>query len=163
MAQAVHTNRAIVNPPQREIKRNTTQTISLMVGFVLFVLGLCGLLSPSFMGLHLSVLHSCIILAAGITLFYNGYRRNRRASFNTCLGFGVFFAALTVLGFVLGQPGQPQVGYEQPDMYLLRIIPGFQELGFLDHMLHAGLGIVLLAGAYDWYRSHKGRAPLLDF
>jgi hypothetical protein len=162
MSQTVPSGRTLVHPPQREVKRNTTQTISLMVGSLLFVLGLSGLLSPSFMGLHLSVLHSCIITAAGVTLFYNGYRRHRRAAFNTCLGFGLFFAALSLIGFVFGQPGQPAVGFERPDRYLLKIIPGFQELGFLDHLVHAVIAVVLLGGAYDWYRGHKGKRPLLE-
>jgi len=144
-------------PPRAEFKRNTTQTISLIVGFLLFVLGLSGLLTPSFMGLHLSVLHSLIITAAGLSLFYNGYRANQRASYHTCLGF------VSAAGFLFGRPGQPQVGFERPDERLLRIIPGFQELATLDHIVHAVIAVVLLGGAYDWWRGHHGKGPLINY
>jgi hypothetical protein len=146
--------RTTTHPPRKEFKRDTTQTISLIVGFVLFALGLSGLMTPSFMGLHLSVLHSLIITAAGFSLFWNGYRVNPRASFNTCLGFGLFFGFLSVTGFVFGRYGHPQVGFERADERLLKIIPGFQELATLDHTVHAVIAVVLLAGAYDWWRGH---------
>lgn len=151
------------HPPSKEFQRNTTQTISLMMGFALFVLGLSGLLTPSFMGLHLSVLHSLIITAAGLSLFWNGYRVNRRASFHTCLGFGTFFAVLSLAGFIFGRPGLPQVGLERVDDRLLRIIPGFHELATLDHMVHAVIAVMLLGGAYDWWRSHHGKGPLINY
>jgi len=143
--------------PRREFSRNITQGISLIVGGALFVLALCGMLFPAFMGLHLSLMQSSIILLAGVTLFYAGYKVNRRVAFRTCLGFGLFFGALSATGFVFGQPGRPSVGFERLDPYLIRIIPGFQELGFVDHSVHAVLAVVLLAGAFDWYRKHPHR------
>ncbi len=143
------------NPPRMGERKNVTQTISLLVGTGLFVLGLCGLLFPAFMGLHLSLIHSFIILFAGITLFWNGYKVNAVSAYITCLGFGAFFALNAMAGFLLGAPGIPTVGHTEVDPSLLTIIPNFQELGLVDHVLNSILAVILLAGAYDWKRTHS--------
>ena len=144
-------------PPQAGKPKNITQTISLVVGFVLFVIGLAGLLYPSFAGLHLSVFHSTIIAIAGGTLIYNGYKDNDRDAFLACLCFGAFFGFHAVAGFVFGRPGTPAVGYESPDPDLLRIIPNFSELGTLDHVMNGIIALVLLGGALDWWNVHRQR------
>jgi len=146
------------HPPQGEQKKYFTQTISLMVGIILFILCLCGLLFNSFAGLHLSVLNSLIIGVAGGTLFYNGYiRDNELNSFNVCVGFGLFFGILSMVGFTFGTPGTPTIGYGVYDPYLIKIIPGFAEQGQSDHVLSGVIALVLLGGAMDWYRRHQMR------
>jgi hypothetical protein len=150
-----------VHPPRRETRKNTTQTISLVVGFLLFVLGLCGILYPAFMGLHLSVLHSLVITAAGITLFYNGYKVNSHGAYYACLGFGIFFALHALAGFIFGQAGVPNVGFQRFDNLTLEIIPNYTVLGTTDHILNAILGVVLLIGAYDWRQHRLNRRSLL--
>ena len=154
MKNTVNTHHTFQNPPRMGEKKNITQTISLLVSSALFVLGLCGLLFPAFMGLHMSLLHSLIIAAAGVTLFYNGYKVNAVSAYITCLGFGVFFGLHALAGFLLGSPGVPTVGYSQADPSLLTIIPNLQELGLVDHILNSVLSVILLAGAYDWKRTH---------
>ena len=149
-----------VHPPVQQAKKNTTQTISLIVGFLLFVLGLAGLLYPAFMGLHLSVVHSLIITAAGITLFYNGYRSYSRGAYYACLGFGIFFALHAIAGFVFGVPGQPTVGFEKFDNHVLTVIPNYSVLGTTDHILHAVLGAFLLLGAYDWNQHRRNKKTI---
>lgn len=151
MPTATHSQtRSHVHPPRREKKKNTTQTISLMVGFLLFIIGLAGLLYPAFMGLHLSIFHSLLITTAGATLFYNGYKVNSRGAFTSCLGFGILFALFSLSGFIFGQPGQPTVGFQAFDPRTLDIISGVESLGTLDHILNAVIGVILLIGAYDW-------------
>lgn len=144
-------------PPQAGKPKNITQTISLIVGFLLFVTGLAGILYPSFAGLHLSEFHAVIVAIAGGTLFYNGYKDNDRDSFLACLCFGIFFGLHSVAGFVFGKPGTPSVGYQAPDPELLRIIPNFSELGTLDHVFNGIIAVVLLGGALDWWRIHHER------
>lgn len=136
--------------------KNTTQSISLVVGTLLFVLGACGLLFPAFMGFHLSVIHSLIMIAAGTILFWNGYRRDHaQHAYLTCLGFGIFFGLHALAGLIFGRPGVPNIGYEKYDEAVLRIIPNFSELATMDHILNAVLAVALLAGAYDWKRKHS--------
>ncbi len=148
---------AHAHPPEAGKPKNITQTISLIVGFVLFVIGLAGILYPSFAGLHLSTFHSTIVAIAGGTLFYNGYNDNERNSFLSCLCFGLFFLLHSLAGFAFGKPGTPGVGNTGTDPELLRIIPNFSELGTIDHVMNGIIGVVLLGGALDWWRIQHER------
>lgn len=143
-----------VHPPEQGSRKNTTQTISMVVGFMLFCLGLCGIMFPAIMGLHMSLIHSMIILIAGCFLLYNGYSESTRRAYITCLVFGIFFGVHALAGFMLGEPGNPTVGASGWDPYTLNIIPNWQSLATPDHVLNAFLAVVLLAGAFDWRRRH---------
>ncbi|MFL5785785.1 MAG: hypothetical protein ACJ76H_14300 [Bacteriovoracaceae bacterium] len=145
------------HPPAPGKKKNIPQTISIVVGFILFVLGAAGILYPSFAGLHLSVFNSLVLMVAGGTLMYNGFKDSDRNAFLTCLCFGIFFGFNSFMGFVFGKPGTPTVGYHGADPELLRIIPNFSELGTLDHVLNGIIAVVLLGGAIDWWSIHHER------
>lgn len=144
-----------VHPPRQNRPKNFTQTISLMVGFVLFVIGLAGLLYPAFAGLHLSIFHSLVTATAGGMLFYNGYKNVSRGAFYCCLGFGLYFGIMGIVGFMFGRPGVPSIGNETPDANLIRIVPNFQELGTTDHIMSLVIAVVLMGGAIDWWRRHS--------
>lgn len=141
--------------PKMGRAKNMTQTISLIVGVALFVLGLCGLLFPAFIGLHLGIFQSLLITSAGAILLWNGYKLNATSAYFTCLGFGIFFGLYALVGFIFGQAGVPTVGYMKPDPSLLTIIPNFHELGLADHVLNLVIAVLLLLGAYDWRRTHS--------
>lgn len=132
--------------------KNFTQMISLGVGTLLFVLGLCGMLFSGFAGFHLGWLYAAVISISGITLFYNGYKNNSHDAFIVCLVFTIFFALHALAGWLLGKPGIPEVGFSLPDKYWLVIIPGMHELGRTDHILNTVIAIVLAGGAIDWKR-----------
>lgn len=132
--------------------KNSTQTISLIVGALLFIIGLSGILFPGFAGLHLSPIYSTIIAAAGGLLFYSGWRNNSQYAFVCCLAFTIFFGLHAIAGWVLGTPGVPRIGFENPDPNWLAIIPNFHELGRNDHIMNTILSIVLMGGAIDWWR-----------
>lgn len=145
------------HPPEAGKPKNITQTISIVVGFILFVLGAAGILYPSFAGLHLSVFNSVIMALAGGTLIYNANKDNDRDAFLACLCFGLFFGFHSVVGFLFGKSGTPSIGDQSPDPELLRIIPNFSELGTVDHVLNGIIAVVLLGGAADWWNIHHER------
>lgn len=128
--------------------RNTIQTISLIVGIVLFLFGLMGIFRPTMAGLHLTNFHSAIVALTGTILFYNGYRDNERDSFLACLCFGLYFLFHSIAGFVFGNSVEPE---------LIRIIPNFTQLEIRDHLMNGIIGIVLLGGATDWWRVNHER------
>lgn len=132
--------------------KNSTQIISLGVGLVLIVLGLCGFLNPAFAGLHLGPLYSFSIFLSGILLTYNGYRNNSRDAFVTTLGFSIFYGLHAIAGWILGSFGLPTVGNQTPAPNLLKIIPGFHEVARTDNILNTILTLVLAGGAFDWWR-----------
>lgn len=143
------------HPPFLAHTRSTTQTISLVVGFFLFVLGLSGILFSGVGGFHIGWPYGLFIATAGALLFRSGQHNKGRMAFRTCLGFGVVFGLHALAGFILGTPGTPTVGFEGDEERLIRIIPGFHEQGTSDHVLNAVLCAFLLAGAYDWYHRIK--------
>ncbi len=145
------------HPPRVGRPKNTTQTISLIVGSFLFVLGLGGILFSGVWGFHIGPLYGLFITAAGALLVWSGHLNKRRTAFRTCLGFGLVFGLHALAGFIFGTPGTPSVGFEGDEAYLLRIIPGWHEQGTSDHILNAVLSAFLLAGAYDWHRRIQAR------
>ena len=118
-------------PLGTEQRKKTTHAISLFVGTLLVMRGLYGLFLPSMMGLHLNVFHSLLIASAGGLLSYHWYTDHARASFNTCLSYGIIFSVLAIAGML-----------------------GITELSKPDHALHGIIAVVLLVGAYDWHHTH---------
>lgn len=144
------------HPPVPVRPKNFTQSISLIVGFILCVIGLCGLQFPAFAGLHLSVIFSIITFIAGATLIWNGYKNyHAHDAFLTCLGFGIFFALISLLGFTLGERGVPSIGFQAEDPFVFRLIPGYVESGLHDHILYGVISLILFGGAIDWFRRHR--------
>jgi hypothetical protein len=141
-----------IHAPGEGEEKHSTQIISLFVGALLFIIGLCGILFSGFAGLHLSAPYSTIIAASGVLLFYTGYKNNSRDAFICCLAFTIFYGLHAIAGWVLGEPGVPTVGYSKPDPAWLQIIPNFHELGRNDHILNTVLSLVLLGGTIDWFR-----------
>lgn len=135
--------------------KSVTQTISLIVGLALIVMGLVGFLFPSLSGLHLSNFHCAIMAISGGTLFYNAFKDNDRDLFISCLCFGIYFALHAVAGFAFANSVNSVNSSSNPE--LLRMIPNFTELGIVDHILNGIIGIVLMGGALDWWRVHHER------
>lgn len=137
---------------------HSTQIISLIVGIVLWVVGLAGILFEGFAGLHLSAIYSSIIAFSGAMLFYTGFKNKGRDAFLYCLIFAIFYGLHALAGWILGSPGVPRVGHEAMDPKWITIIPNVHELGRNDHILNTVLSLILLGGAIDWWRrnSEKG-------
>jgi hypothetical protein len=148
----IHVNE---HPPVPIRKREFTQVVGLILGFFLVIVALCGIMMPSFLGLHLSTIHSCVLGLAGALAFWSGAQDNLRKSYLADLGLGIFFSINALAGFVLGKPGNPQVGYNEADRLLLKIMPGFEELGTNDHVLHSLLAVGFFVGALTYWSLHK--------
>jgi hypothetical protein len=141
--------------PHKLDSKPYTQSISMVLGPVMIVIGLSGALDSQFMGLHLSFMHVLVLLSTGALALWGSTREWKRVSFRIDLGLGIFYIIHAIVGFSLGRPGVPGVGYDAPDGLLIKIAPGFLELGTLDHILHGLLGVLFLTGAFSWYR-HLG-------
>ena len=145
----------------RPEEKHSTQIISLIVGFLLFVMGLSGLLWSGFAGLHLGPIYSLLISISGALLFYNGYNNNSRDAYICCLAFSIFYGLHALGGWIFGDTGVPRIGNETVDPLLIRIIPGIHELGKHDHVLNTILAIVLAGGAFDWRRRNQDRRSVM--
>lgn len=151
MAQSTNSPDEKLSSMTENSQRRLTHFISFFVGAFLFILGLCGILFSGFAGLHMSSLYSIIIALSGITIFFYSYKNNSLNAFRACLGFAIFFGLHALAGFTLGKPGLPSLGDGSADAKLLVLVPGFQELGSVDHILNAILGFALMGGAIDWW------------
>lgn len=137
--------------------KSYTQSVSIAVGCFMIIIGLSSLLNPEFMGLHLSAMHSLVLSAGGCFAIWAGTITDTLQAYRVSLALGIFFALNAIAGFLLGEPGTPQVGYDAPDDLLLRLAPGFLELATLDHIFHTLLAIFFISGAYSWKRHHLKR------
>ena len=103
-------------------------------GAFLVLLGLLGFAAPGFIGMHLSVLHSVLLLLSGALAIYFGLKATPAATRTFCLVFGAVYGLLGLAGFVAGGPD-----------YTFTIIPGALVLGAMDHALNLILGTVFLS------------------
>ena len=128
-------------------ERVLAQKVCIALGIFFVFVGLTGIVTPGLMGMHLSLIHNSIHLGSGALALWTGYSENTKRSFTVCVSLGLLYSAIGVLGFVMGSPGYPNVGYAQMDQYLLRIIPNSFEIGTSDHLIHMLIGVTFLIGA----------------
>ncbi len=108
-------------------------------GALLGVVGLLGFAAPSFMGMHLTMVHNVVLLLSGAVAIYFGLKATPAATRNFCVVFGALYGLLGVAGFVAGGPD-----------YAFTIIPGALVLGTMDHLVHLTLGAIFLAVGWGW-------------
>lgn len=148
-------NPATVRYSQTKTRRKSyTQTVTIAMGCLLMLIGLSGILNPEFMGMHLSAMHTLVLVASGCLSIWGATQADVHKAYLVDLGLGIFFGLNAFAGFLLGSAGLPGVGYDAPDALLLRIAPGFIELGLVDHCVHAFLTVFYLSGAFSWKRRH---------
>ena len=110
------------------------KTVCKILGVVLLLVGVVGFAAPTLLGAHLSPAHNVVHIVSGAIALYFGFAGTLSAAKTFCLVFGVIYLALGVLGLALGQP---------PDrMWMV----GPLHFGQMDHLIHAVLGVILLAG-----------------
>jgi hypothetical protein len=147
------------HPPEPGKPKGRTQVISIIVGFLLVVLGLAGILYPAIAGLHFSMLSATIVAIAGAALLYNGgFRDESMNAFFSCWIAGLYFGILAIMGFALGEPGIPSLGFQNPDTSLFVAIPQVLELGRTDQVLYLILSVILMGGAVDWWYQNLTRS-----
>jgi hypothetical protein len=136
---------------------NAPQGFSMELGFVMILIALSGLFWPQFLNLNLSVMHCLVLAVSGILGIWCGLTMNRRTTFYTTLGLGIFFLLNSVLGILVGEPGATQFGFFS-NGDIRSMAPGFLELGTLDHMMHGILSIAFFWDAFLWReRLHNGK------
>lgn len=128
--------------------RALTQKVCIGMGILFIVVGLAGIISPGFIGMHLSLSHNVIHLASGALSLSSGYSDKVNRAYNFSLAFGIIYGLLGLSGFVFGSPGYPGVGHMEADENLLRLIPNSLEFGTADHIVHILISAVFLFTVY---------------
>lgn len=151
--------------PRSTVSANRTavQKVCIGMGYVFVLVGILGVISPGFLGMHLSLSHNLIHVLSGALSLWVGYSDDWKKSYNFCVIFGVVYGLLGIAGFVFGEPAYPSVGNMEADESLLRVIPNVLEFGTMDHVVHFLIAFVFLATAYYWKRSHNvGTRSIVD-
>jgi hypothetical protein len=127
---------------------DSTEMITVVIGFTLVILAFMGLIISDFMGLQLSPAHCWMLGATGILAIWGGLsaEENRERAFKVSLGLGILFLAHLVAGIMLPEAIKHRSIFNE-DM-VRKIAPGFLELKSWDHFLHGSLAVVFFIDAY---------------
>jgi len=124
---------------------------SVIIGIVFLGVGILGYAMPGLLGAHLNPVHNLIHLVSGAFALYFGIAGSLSSARLFCLTFGSVYLLLGAAGFFAGASGIPTMpGMEQmgADPRLLRVIPGYLELGTVDHAIHVGIGLIFLISGF---------------
>lgn len=136
--------------PQNQATRNiydSVEMITLVIGFMMIIIGAGGLLSPTFLGLQLSLMHCLVLIGTGALAVWSGLlrRSDDKTAFRIVLFLGFFYMANAVLGYLLGDATMNRTGLNVD--LIRRFAPGFIELELRDHVMHALFAIWFFADA----------------
>lgn len=121
--------------------------IATILGIGFLLVGLVGFLMPGLLGAHLSVTHNLVHILSGAGALWLGLKGTAQAAKTFCIVFGAVYLLLGLAGFVAGADASPSTGIPHgDDTRMLKVIPGYLELGTVDHAIHVLLGAVFLIG-----------------
>lgn len=127
------------------------KTIAKFMGVVFILIGILGFLTPGLLGLHLGLAHNLVHLISGALALYFGFGGTLSRARLFCIVFGVVYALLGVVGFLLGHAGAhtvESISAHGQDSRLFAPLPGILELASPDHLVHILIGIVFLIGGF---------------
>lgn len=143
---------AVLHPHQSHFVHARARIQKATIGFGVFnvLMGLAGMVSPGFLGMHMGFVHNLIHFVLAGLAFATAYAHDSKYALNYSFGFGIFLLLFGIVGFIIGTPGYPGIGYMEADQNLFRVIPNIFELGTMDHVLHLLMGAFLLISASSW-------------
>ena len=126
---------------------DSTEMITVVIGFVLVILSFAGLIDPDFMGLELSPAHCWMLGATGVLSIWGGLssEENRERAFKVSLSLGILFFVHLVTGLMLPEAIKDRSVFNEATVR--KIAPGFLDLKSWDHFLHGALAIVFFLDA----------------
>jgi hypothetical protein len=139
-----------------EVLYNSPSAIGLALSFCLIFLAVFGVIWPNFFSLNLSFMHSLVLGGSGLLSVYAIITRDKAKTYLIYMGLGIFFALNAILGWLLGDPGNPRFGFYSKEQ-LDTIAPGFMELATVDHIVHAIISVLFFVEAFTWKEYLSGK------
>ncbi|MBI4376269.1 MAG: hypothetical protein HY549_07440 [Elusimicrobia bacterium] len=123
------------------------RTILNITGYAAIVIGLAGLFNPEYLGDHFGAAHNLLHLGFGaLTVYFAGWASTDNVS-SFAITLGIAYLLAGSVGLAFGSPGSPlELGPSDPR--LLRLIPGWIELGTADHVYHAVAGVFCITAGW---------------
>lgn len=139
---------------------NSTEMITLVIGFMMMIMALGGLLDPTFLGLSLSPMHCFVLGGCGALAVWSGLFRDQdeTRAYQINLVLGLFFIANFVAGVLLDGAVLDRTLINESLMR--RIAPGFLDLKLGDHVMHGLAGAWFTLDAFLWKRQINSHKPL---
>ena len=78
------------------------KTVAVVMGAIFILLGLAGFGLNNLLGLHLTLTHNLIHLASGAVFAVFRLKGSNFAAKYFCVGFGIFYFGLGLVGYWLG-------------------------------------------------------------
>jgi hypothetical protein len=134
---------------------DSSEMLTVVIGFVMLILSAAGLIDSGFLGLELSPMHCFILAGGGALAVWAGFtsEENRERAYKVSLSLGLFFLGNLVAGLMLPVALKDRTVFNEGLMR--QIAPGFLDLKSYDHFLHGALAVVFLADAYTCKRKMK--------
>jgi len=112
------------------------KTFATVIGVVFILVGIVGFFSSNLMGAHLGKVHNVIHLVSGAASLYFGTKGTPASARSFCIGFGVVYGLLGVIGYLVGTGEHRMLDFH----YLL--------LGTRDHLIHIAIAALYLIGGF---------------
>ena len=154
MATVKETNQLQDLTPEDQELYSPPQAVGLEFGIMLILVSLMGFFNPGFLGLNLSLMHLFVLSGGGTLSIWASFVYPSQMSYKINLGLGIFFLLNAILGYLVKRQFDGNISAYVP---LNRFAPGFTELGFADHLVHAFLSTVFLFEAFSLKHPHFKR------
>lgn len=138
---------------------DSSEMITVVIGFVMIILAIAGLIDQGFLGLQLSPMHCAVLAGPGALAVWAGFTSedNRERAFKVSLSLGLFFLANVIAGLMLPEAMKNRSVFNE--QLVREIAPGFLDLENYDHFLHGSLAFVFLLDAYVCHRRMQRPVP----
>lgn len=150
----------VIRPNQTDLNLyDSSEMITVVIGFVMLILAFAGLIDRDFLGLQLSPMHCAVLAVPGALAVWAGFssEENRERAFKVSLSLGLFFFANVTAGLMLPEAVKDRSVFNE--QLVRQIAPGFLDLKNYDHFLHSSLAFVFLVDAYLCHRRMKATLP----
>jgi len=111
------------------------KTVCKILGVIFVLVGVAGFVKMDLLGAHLNPAHNLVHIVSGAIALYFGFAGSASAARGFCLGFGIVYLLLGIVGWFVGSGVEHM--FNVGDLLML---------GKADHIIHVLLGVIFLAG-----------------
>ncbi len=134
---------------------DSSEMLTVVIGFVMLILAFAGLMDKGFLGLDLSPMHCFVLAASGALAVWAGFtsEENRERAYTVDLTLGLFYLANLVAGLMLPAALKDRSVFNEG--LVREIAPGFLDLRNYDHFLHGALAVIFFMSAWSCWKKMR--------
>ncbi|MES2526921.1 MAG: hypothetical protein V4598_07525 [Bdellovibrionota bacterium] len=134
---------------------DSSEMLTVVIGFVMLILSAAGLLDKGFLGLDLSPMHCFVLAGSGALAVWAGFtsEEDRERAYKVDLTLGLFYLANVVAGLMLPTAMKNRSVFNEG--LVREIAPGFLDLRNYDHFLHGALAFIFFMSAWSCWKKMR--------